>query len=489
MFAITVELLRGVFRGDGDGTAFTGQLTQGEWPPSPARLFGAFVAADGTGKSCRVTDGSELQWMERLPPPIIQADPRPEHNPQCDRYVVEQDRNFDRKGHHQEYPARKSVLVRPSPRVSPNTPFIRYLWDEVCPPDVVAALQRRAARIGYLGTSDSSARVSVQAGTNDHGLLDVPEFVPDPNGRAWINVFRKGDLDEWDYRHRVWREYGPSAPRTQFPNLRHEALYRDPAVDGDPAPDRGAVVVWLRVKPAVRGRRISALTEMFKEAVLSKHASLFGEPPPALHGHHLEGQHDGQARYLALPNVEHARADGSILGLALWLPPGSLEQERSRAREAALSVRSLKGYGLAVSVVQADSSQARRAWTTNPKRWCKESCTWTTAIPAIHNHWPKSKSAGPTLADVAEWCRQAGLPTPVDFRWSHAPFIRGGVDLNLQETLRPKKHKRVKRPYSHFEIQFAEPIPGPVVFGSGRQRGFGICIPIDGFTRNPSPRP
>ena len=64
MLAISVELLHGTFRGDPNGTANTGRLTRGEWPPSPARLFAALVAADGTRQKCRVTDGAELAWFE-----------------------------------------------------------------------------------------------------------------------------------------------------------------------------------------------------------------------------------------------------------------------------------------------------------------------------------------------------------------------------------------------------------------------------------------
>ena len=68
MLAVSVEFLHGTFRGDPDGTANTGRLTRGEWPPAPFRLFAALVAADGTRERCTVTDGAELEWFERLPP-------------------------------------------------------------------------------------------------------------------------------------------------------------------------------------------------------------------------------------------------------------------------------------------------------------------------------------------------------------------------------------------------------------------------------------
>ena len=88
MLAISVELLHRTFRGDPDGTANTGRLVRGEWPPSPTRLFAALVAADGTREKCRVTDGAELTWFERLPPPVIHAHARPCHQPLAPRYVV-----------------------------------------------------------------------------------------------------------------------------------------------------------------------------------------------------------------------------------------------------------------------------------------------------------------------------------------------------------------------------------------------------------------
>ena len=74
MLVITVEFLHGTYRADPDGTAHTGLLDRGEWPPAPSRLFAALVAADGTGQRCRVTDGSELSFLESLPPPTIRAD-------------------------------------------------------------------------------------------------------------------------------------------------------------------------------------------------------------------------------------------------------------------------------------------------------------------------------------------------------------------------------------------------------------------------------
>ena len=119
MLAVSVEFLHGTFRGDPDGTANTGRLTLGEWPPAPFRLFAALVAADGTRERCTVTDGAELEWFERLPPPVIHAHAQPWHQPLTPRYVVRHEGTAS-KSTHQEYVGRAGVLHRPGVRVTPR---------------------------------------------------------------------------------------------------------------------------------------------------------------------------------------------------------------------------------------------------------------------------------------------------------------------------------------------------------------------------------
>ena len=469
MFSVSVELLHGIFRGDADGIANTGHLTKGEWPPSPARLFAAFVAADGTGAACRLTDGSELEWLEGLQPPSIYADPQPTHTPLLQRYVVEHRQSGNAKTQHLDYPARKGTRVWPGVRVCPRTPMIHYTWDTPLPPvDTFTALQRRAARIGYLGTADSPVRVQV---LSDDCLptLESRKFAPHSDGQTLVNVPQPGDLAIWDRMHKQWIEWGASLSRTQFHALKHKARYRNPATER-PLTDRGQVVAWLRVEPAVSGRRVSDMTELFKKALLAKYQFTYGEPPAMLHGHGVNGKgHDALARYLALPDVGFEWSRGLIHGLALWMPPGSALLDRRRARDAAFSIRNLTGRGIDVSVVCQDNEIHPRA--THPGRWEQESRTWATAVPAIHERW-RSLS----LTNLAVWCAHAGLPKPVDFRSARTPLVPGGIDLAPSEVHRPG---RPVRPYSHFEIRFEEPIPGPVVFGAGRQRGFGLCIPMD----------
>ncbi|MCY4431728.1 MAG: type I-U CRISPR-associated protein Csb2 [Rhodospirillales bacterium] len=464
MLAISVELLHGIFRGDPEGTAVTGTPTRGEWPPSPARLFAALVAADGTRQAARVTDGRELLWLERLPAPVIHAHPAPYHQVLQSRYVVKH--GGSKQKTHQEYPAREGALHRPGVRVIPCNPLVVYRWDTASPDDAIRhSIERRAARVGYLGSSDSPVRVRVSAEMPDEAANQI--FVPDATGDIHIGVPREGTVAVLDRMYDAWQERGASVTRAQFPGLLHRETYRSPGRPGKA--DRGEVVAWLRLRPAVSGRRIAALAALFKEAVLSRHQRLHGEPPAILHGHGFAGTGYEIARYLALPDTGYPRSRGRIHGLALWLPPGSDDGQRQKAQEAAVAIDALVGRGIATYVEPRGDEE--RPWAANPRRWRGPSTTWITAFPVVHE-----RRGVPELAEAARWCRHAGLPDPVFFRSLRTPLIPGAVDLTPPEVNRPG---RPALPYSHAAFRFAEPIEGPVVIGAGRQRGLGLCVPVD----------
>ena len=460
MLAISVEFLHGTFRGDPDGTASTGQLTRGEWPPSPA-----LVAADGTGSRSRVTDGRELAYLEALPPPVIHADGNPEHRRIQPRYVVVHQSGIARATH-QEYVARTGALHRSGVRVTPRESKVIYVWKTPEPDDaVLLGLQRRAARVGYLGGSDSPVRLRVATGMPKAAPID--RFTPDREGDTRINVVAEGDVAALDRFYEAWTDRGASVSRLQFPALQHQAVYRSPGFDS--GVDIGEVVAWLLLRPAMPGRRISMVSALFKAAILSHYQRLHGEPPAILHGHGFSGTGYELARYLVLPDVGHTRSRGRIHGLALWLPPGSDAATRRNARLAALAIESLNGPGVDVQVVPHDDE--RRPWAANPNRWAGPSRRWSTAFPAVHE-----RRRSLDLPELVRWCRHVGLPNPVAFRSTRAPLVPGAIDLAPVEVNRPG---RPALPYSHVELSFEESVVGPVVIGSGRQRGLGLCLPTD----------
>lgn len=475
MLTATVEFLHGTFRADPEGTAHTGRLSQGEWPPAPSRLFDALVAADGTGERCRHTDGSELEVLETAPCPSIEASTEAHHQKLNDRFVVLQ-RGGPVKNQQQEYVARTAALVRPGVRVTPRVPTVQYHWPVEIDDRELRALQVRAARVGYLGCADSPVRVHIER-LSDDATCRAEAFVPDDAGDVSIGVPMPGRVDMLDAAFAAWSEQGASVGRSQFPALLTKTRYRSPSVE-ERAAAHGRVVAVLILRPAVSGRRVTAVAATFKAAVLQRFQDIHGEEPPGvLHGHGFEVAGYDLARYLSLPDVGHAHARGRIHAVALWLPPECDETIGTAVREAVHSIRRLVGQGVNVAAEIWDGQ--RRPLAARLGRWTRLSRRWVTAFPAIHErHLPS------TLEEVGRWCQHAGLPPPVSFRSSRSPLLKGGASLVPSEVHRPGKPQR---PYSHVELLFDEPVAGPVVIGSGRQRGFGLCLPVGDRSALPMP--
>ncbi len=470
---IEVEFLHGVFRGDPDGSASTGALHLCEWPPSPARLFAAFVAADGTGERCAVTNGEELNWLEGLAPPNIHACGNIRHNPMRPRFVVEAGKPA--AGAVMEYIGKKSAEARPGPKAAMRERKALYTYDIDADAAAVqrniAALQLRAARIGYLGASDSPVHVRVRTEAPDdaHGLM---EYTPDPSGDVKLCAPAPGTLAALDAAFEQWTAHGPHISRQHFPLLSRKASYKRDDAHADAPLQVGAVIAWLRLDRPVSGRRMRQLTRLFKQAVLSAHEKTlgFGEPDPLLHGHVSADKGYDLARYLALPNVQGNHSDGRIHGLALWLPPGASDGVRAKATAAALAVCRLFDGEIISVTATSNMPPANRPWSAHPDRWTQAGCAWSTATPIVHE-----RRGDVGLSEVTDWCRHAGYPDPVSFSRSRAPYVNGGLRLAPVEV---HGEDRSGHPYSHFIIRFAKTVRGPVVLGKGRQMGFGLCIPL-----------
>ena len=464
MLAFDVELLQGTYRADPDGSAPTGRQTNGEWPPAPSRLLAALIAADGTGDQTKRTTGAELELLAATDPPMIHADPDPHHQTLEDRYVAGQDRARNQQ---QEYVARTGVLVRPGVRVAPRNPSVRFVYDVEVGDEDLAALRYRAARVGYLGCADSPVNITV-AHLAD-GAVDGSEdmlWVPDPDGQEVVNVHEAGDVARWAAAFEAWSKHG--ATRSQTRRYQPRANYRHPF---DPPADTrlGRVPVWLRFQNPVAGRRAAVVTHGLKKATLARYQQDHGDPPSWLHGHVNDAESDYQlARFLALPNVGHRHSDGKIHGAAVWVPS---EVDESDVRNLASTLSAIKSLSLADgSKITVDRS--RRVWTTNPQRWQGPAHRWVTALPAVSDWHHRIDSRA-----VIRWCEQAGLPKPVQFRISRKPLLPGSVDLHPDETRRPG-HTQT-RPYAHVGLLFEAPVTGPVVIGSARSYGLGLCAPCD----------
>ena len=474
MLEVEVELLLGTYRADPSGDAITNQGAA-EWPPAPARILAALIAADGPSSR----NAPELEALAAAEPPIIYADPVPHRQPLEGRYVVRPKRMV---GTHQEYLARKGALVRPGERIATRDPRVVFLYGNFNPgTEILAALQRRAARVGYLGCADSPIAMTIDLVSKPP---IGPAFIPDPSGSVMVNTHTQRHLSVWCAAYDAWAERGVN--RRGFPALRHQTAYRSPQIEPKPETDGGRVISWIRFLDTVHGRRGAVVAHAFKRATYSRYKELHGAIPPVwFHGHGLSRSSDEWqlARFLPLPNVDNTYADGRIHGIAVWIPPGVDDMETRRVAEAVRSVNELAG--ITERLVVADQHDRRR-WVraTSRSRWSKPSRQWASAFPVVSDRHAPVQRLGPS--DVARWCRQAGLPEPVAARLSRRPLMTGAVDLSQSETARPG-HKQT-RPWVHVELFFARRIGGPVAIGAARSYGLGLCAPVQETLGQEKPR-
>ena len=455
-----------------------GNARRGEWPPSPARLLAAFIAADGTRDRVTATTGIELETLSVAAPPAIHADVLPcvdeqLHSRINDRFVVAAER---KKGAVQEFPGKIATLKRSSVRVAPRYGTVRFVYDLNVTPEELKALCYRAARIGYLGCSDNPVRVSVF-----DARLDTDERLgvlkPDTRGSLRVNTHRGGDVARWDFLYDQQLRGRPQ--REHYRGLQHRTRYRLPGVDPEPGKDTGHVAAWLRFDRALSGRQVVLVTHGLKDAVMSQYGQMHGRSlvPDVLHGHR-RGQGFDLVRFLALPNVGHQHSDGKIHGAAVWIPPGVETSELARLQRALGAVTWFRMGAVRIGVEDIyNGPTSSRLWATSPLRWghlsdrpIKEQY-WATTFPAVLERY-----GAVTPTAMNRMCANAGLPPVVSYHESQVPLIPGGIRLAPSETSRPGHTQ--KRPYSHFVIRFAEPVSGPVVFGAGRSYGLGLCAPV-----------
>lgn len=473
MLVITAELLHGTIRASSaDDVSLTGQGGGAEWPPSPARLFSALVAADGTGPRCRVTDGAELRLLESARPPVIGADPVDlvEVTDLRERFVV---LNVNSAGHTvHEYPLRDARAVRSGARVAPRTPTITYEWSDLEVTDAsLEALRRRAGRVGYLGCADSPVRLHV-ALTPPAGT--TAQWVPDEAaGSTLLPVPFVGFVDVLDEMYRQFCE-GRLVRRTLFPS--RLARYRPPGRTTSISQRR---TVWLRFASAVPGRRVIDVTEALRAALLERYVPVDGDGadedpggvPRVLHGHGFTGTGYETACYLALADVGFPYSRGRIHGAAVVLPAGAPAPLAAGVRLALAGIRVLERPGVFRTRVALHAGEPRPI-AADPTRWEGPAHRWVSVFPVVHE---RHRRGGPNIDDVASWCRHAGMPAPVAFRASRVPLVRGALSLMPHEVSRPG---RARAPYSHLEVEFGSPVKGPFVLGRGRQFGLGLMVPV-----------
>ncbi|MCC5950797.1 MAG: type I-U CRISPR-associated protein Cas5/Cas6 [Acidimicrobiia bacterium] len=402
-------------------------------------------------------------------------------------------------------PEERGKQARVFPVVIPHDPVVQYRWPDAQPTeDQVSVLDGLLSRISRLGHSSSMVSCCVVDETDER-----PTLVPSSTGSQLVRVTAAGLLDELE---RAYLTHQGNEPRV-LPQVM--ARYEDAEHHADiAAPLLGSDWQVLRVVGGSSGagprllplRRALDLTVAVRAAILS-HADdplpevLSGHRPSAQPGEPTGPSERAHLAVVPLPFVGSQHADGRIRGVALVLPGDAteadrwaldvaLERWRERSRSGSLDVQ--LGRAGVVHLDPADPLTAPAALQS--ARWCRSSRRWASVTPLALDRvarglWSADRERHETAeaqatATVQRACGHIGLPVPDVVLAKAGPVT--AVPSVAGFPIYRSPGRRLPRSTVHVQLEFSEPVAGPVLLGAGRYLGYGLCLPVADATASAS---
>lgn len=395
-------------------------------------------------------------------------------------------------------PERRTRHLRTFPVVLPETPTFAFLWPKADPKDHRAALTRLCARVTRLGHSSSLVRCTMV----ERDML--PTLVPSDDGDVVLRVVGPGQLDRLDRAfglptdpesvgHRgVQSRVLPARPQGYGPAFK--SATRSPQATS--AFSSNDWVIFERVggsRPVAS--RATDLARALRGALIEVHGDQ--DLPSTLSGHTANGPtQQPHVAFVPLPFVGHEHADGALMGCALVLPRDLPKNDREillrlvakweKERANERGNLTLAGGTLPPFHVRRVEVSAKAA--LDPARWARSSTRFITATPIALDKNPGNlrsnldgtarKAALEAQQSISDACHHVVGVRPVSVEVSLAPLLPGAQHVRdfLPWPGRPGRTPRVR---VHADIQFAEPVRGPLLLGAGRYFGLGLCLPVE----------
>ncbi len=526
MLTLRLELLTGRY-----AACEFNNRNQPEWPPHPARVFSALVAAHHEGERAP-SEAHALRWLECQPAPtlayspaspreavthfvpvndkalsdaakvnsawaeLLSADLSPAQRAAAEARLAKEyakatepqakiGKDFHKAVEH-VLPTSRTRQPRTFPAMIPEDPIICLTWPEDPPPDVMAGLRSLARRLVRLGHSSTliAARFTDDA--------PEPVLIPDPLGTTLLRWVGPGQLDRLVALHAAT----PYAEQRVMPYVIANYRSAAPTTRVWSSSFSSSFIVLRRVEgPRLPIVASEALADTVRRALMS-HAD---DPcPPLISGHEPDGRplHADRVAVVPLAHVKDRHASGDILGVAL-ISPATLSQQELRPLHVALSrweaATNEYGGGPRAKLVMGSLG----CWTLErcidvpplynlrESTWTGPSRFWASVTPVVLDRHPGSFYRGSserrlralTSAHeiIAAACARSGLPAPEEIELSPTPFVSGSMNASAFHRHKPRNERR---PRVHVWLRFAEPVLGPVLLGAGRYFGQGLFRPL-----------
>jgi len=475
-----------------------------EWPPHPARVFMAMVAAHfETG--AEPSEREALLWLEQQPPPSIYA------SEEQRRSTVEV---FVAVNDEAGIGMARSRQPRTFPSCRPDRDTVWLYYSSKAPNGLTEALSRLCRKVTRIGHSSSM----VQMWTTDDASNEAT-WQPSPTGKIRLRVAEQGVLglleksfngtlieEYWDLKEKIdaskgkaakqlkeelGKRFGDSIPLATRPQLsswasyeRVEANREPPTIQDGPFSDEILILSKDLEGPVLGIETSLALTGSLRNAILKLH----GKKCPAwVSGHEPSGQRTLKPHlaFFSLPFVGEPYGDGHLLGVAIAVPRGIDPEEIRQFLGPFLydekgMVRSIKLWqtGDPPWEWKVQLSSESTAKTLRAETWTKPSELWASVTPVVLHHYPDKRKPEDVERILREAFRSGGLPDAAELRIRPASVFKGAGHVNKMPKLE-QEGVTLTRFQTHVMVRFAEPVRGPVLLGRGRFRGYGLMRPID----------
>lgn len=481
-----------------------------EWPPAPARLFQALLAAAARGAAVPVETRAALDRLEVLPPPVIAA-PRGTPGQTFDNFVPNNDLDAKLAGGSRRF-EEAVALTRDGKPVRPilfdaRMPIL-YCWrdwstggdDEHAP--ALRAAARRLYQLGrgidmawadaeVLDEEEAERRLSAHdgmvyrpsnGGGNGHDL-PCPTTGLRRSLEARFEGTRARFRDSGSGRKKIRLFVQPPKPR--FATVTYDARPRRFVFElrsGDPGDrfsgrslhDAAGFTGAARDRAAEHlCTAIPNLTEQVDRYLVGRNAD--------------DRDKQSRVRLVPIPSIGPEHVDGMIRRLAVYVPQ-SCPLAPDDVAWAFSQVASHDADGVIVEELQrVDDDRMVRRFERSGRRW---SSVTPLALSTARRRridaggGANDRMAGSerareetrAIAAVHHALRHGEVRAPAfDVRVRREPFDRHGA--RAEDFASGTRFS--KDALWHAEVTFAEPVAGPLVLGDGRFLGLGLMRPHD----------
>jgi CRISPR-associated protein Csb2 len=385
-------------------------------------------------------------------------------------------------------PATRKRDKRTFPAVIPESNIVHLIWPDVdAPIEHRTALDGLCAKVGYIGDTASLVQMWLEDAPPSATLVPT-----DPAHSAHrLRVPYAGRLNVLKEVHERDMRAGQYLPRDETFKWGHyrEVESPEPAI---PSSDFGEFIILRRVDgPSFAITDTLTLTQTLRDTVLSVWSDVVKQPIPEwISGHTADGKRSTRAKghlaLVALSNVGFEHSDGDVKGLAMAVPHDAPQDELDALLGAlfpwdsdASEIRPAKlvmGRLGALSLAQMNQSRPKMV-TLRRSLWLRPAQRWASVTPIVLDRYPKRDGDAENM--VAQACQHIGLPTPRDVVLMPGSLFTGAPPAKRFAPLPQKSGKTIDQ-HTHALLIFDEPVRGPVLLGSGRYRGYGLCRPYGG---------